>query len=27
LQPVADAHSEIKAFVDFIRSSTRSLVR
>jgi UDP-N-acetylglucosamine acyltransferase len=27
LQPVADAHSEIKAFVDFIRGSTRSLVR
>jgi UDP-N-acetylglucosamine acyltransferase len=27
LQPIAAAHSEIKAFVDFIGSSTRSLVR
>lgn len=27
LQPVAEAHDEIKVFVDFIRSSTRSLVR
>jgi UDP-N-acetylglucosamine acyltransferase len=27
LEPVAALHSEVKAFVDFIRSSTRSLVR
>jgi UDP-N-acetylglucosamine acyltransferase len=27
LRPIAAAHSEIKAFVDFIDSSTRSLVR
>jgi UDP-N-acetylglucosamine acyltransferase len=27
LQPVAETRSEIKAFVDFIRNSTRSLVR
>jgi UDP-N-acetylglucosamine acyltransferase len=27
LQPVAAAHSEIKMFVDFIGSSTRSIVR
>src|SRR5882757_2040307 len=27
LQPLADTRSEIKAFVDFIRHSTRSLVR